>query len=198
MANKELAPILVYEDKLSIKRDLNYLDTRILPHCPAIQKAFESLELAEISNEYLNDMLFGSCTRIEIELEAKISLEIDNKFLREEALKRARASVLMLIKTVDKLLEKCVNKDVSILLHCLSISNNGNIVFSAESKEELKAAYREYICTEKGIARRKLHESAAKVLNQFRIEMGGNIDVIELFDISLEDDSVIPVPCIYE
>ncbi len=198
MANKELTPILIDEDKSSIKKDLHCLDTLILPHCPAIQKAFEGLEIAEISNEYLNDMLYGSCARIEREIAAKTSLGIGNEFSQEEVLRRARASVLMLRKAVDKLLEKCSNNGVSSLLRYLSISKNGNIVFSAKSKEEMKETYRRYVCTEKGIARRKSHENAVKAINQFRKEMGGTIDVIELFDISIDDDSVIPVPVIYE
>jgi len=192
----ELKPIIVYEDRVNIKKELKYLDAVILPHCPEIQRKFESLCLGEISNNYLNDILYNSCTEIEKELIVKIKSEIDDQHLLDVALNRGGVAVQKLRKSASILLDECNNKGIQSLLCYLSISENGNIVFSAQSKEELKESYRQYVQTPIGISRRQLHERAVKALNEFKKSMG-NVDVLEYFDIDV-NDNIMPVPVIYE
>jgi len=175
---KELKPMIVYEDKINIKKELKCLDTIVLPYCTKIQREFEKLGIGEISDNYLTDIFYNSCSGIEAEVN-KDSIPI----------KRLR-------NTVDLLLDKCNITGVQHLLRYLSISQNGNIVFSEISKEELKDCYRQYVRTETGITRRQLHEKAVKALNEFKKAMD-NTDVIELFDID-EQDNIMPVPVRYE
>ena len=191
-----IKPILIFEDKIQINRDLHDLDKRILPYCPAIQKAFERLGIGEISDNYLHDILNKSCSEIERELINKTKDEVQHQFTQPDAVNRAIVAVNKLRKAADILREKCQHGGAQSLLHYLSISENKNIVFSAQAKEELKESYRQYVSTETGIKKRKLHEEAVKALQKFKNEINSN-DVLEFFDFD-ENDDVMPVPVTYE
>jgi len=191
-----IKPILIFEDKIQINRDLHDLDKRILPYCPAIQKAFERLGIGEISDNYLHDILNKSCSEIERELINKTKEEVQHQFTQPDAVNRAIVAVNKLRKAADILREKCQHGGAQSLLHYLSISENKNIVFSAQAKEELKESYRQYVSTETGIKKRKLHEEAVKALQKFKNEINSN-DVLEFFDFD-ENDDVMPVPVTYE
>lgn len=191
-----IKPILIFEDKIQINRDLHDLDKRILPYCPAIQKAFERLGIGEISDNYLHDILNKSCSEIERELINKTKEEVQHQFTQPDAVNRAIVAVQKLRKAADILMEKCQYGGAQSLLHYLSISENGNIVFSAQSKEELKESYSQYVSTENGIKKRLLHEKAVKALQEFKNAINSN-DVLEFFDFD-ENDDVMPVPVTYE
>jgi len=191
-----IKPILIFEDKIQINRDLHDLDKRILPYCPAIQKAFERLGIGEISDNYLHDILNKSCSEIERELINKTKEEVQHQFTQPDAVNRAIVAVQKLRKAADILMEKCQYGGAQSLLHYLSISENGNIVFSAQSKEELKESYSQYVSTENGIKKRLLHEKAVKALQEFKNAINSN-DVLEFFDFD-ENDNVMPVPVTYE
>ena len=191
-----IKPILIFEDKIQINRDLHDLDKRILPYCPAIQKAFERLGIGEISDNYLHDILNNSCREIERELINKTKEEVQHQFTQPDAVNRAIVAVQKLRKAADILMEKCQYGGAQSLLHYLSISENGNIVFSAQSKEELKESYSQYVSTENGIKKRLLHEKAVKALQEFKNAINSN-DVLEFFDFD-ENDDVMPVPVTYE
>ena len=191
-----IKPILIFEDKIQINRDLHDLDKRILPYCPAIQKAFERLGIGEISDNYLHDILNKSCREIERELINKTKEEVQHQFTQPDAVNRAIVAVQKLRKAADILMEKCQYGGAQSLLHYLSISENGNIVFSAQSKEELKESYSQYVSTENGIKKRLLHEKAVKALQEFKNAINSN-DVLEFFDFD-ENDDVMPVPVTYE
>ena len=191
-----IKPILIFEDKIQINRDLHDLDKRILPYCPAIQKAFERLGIGEISDNYLHDILNKSCSEIERELINKTKDEVQHQFTQPDAVNRAIVAVQKLRKAADILMEKCQYGGAQSLLHYLSISENGNIVFSAQSKEELKESYSQYVSTENGIKKRLLHEKAVKALQEFKNAINSN-DVLEFFDFD-ENDNVMPVPVTYE
>jgi len=189
-------PILIFEDKIQINRDLHDLDKRILPYCPAIQKAFERLGIGEISDNYLHDILNKSCSEIERELINKTKDEVQHQFTQPDAVNRAIVAVQKLRKAANILMEKCQYGGAQSLLHYLSISENGNIVFSAQSKKELKESYSQYVSTENGIKKRLLHEKAVKALQEFKNAINSN-DVLEFFDFD-ENDDVMPVPVTYE
>ena len=194
---KELKPILIFEDVIQIKTDLHYLDKRILPNVPPIQRAFESLNLAEISDKYLHDILYNSSKEIEREMIIKTKSEVTHQLQQTDAVNKAVAAVDKLRKLATDLREKyCKHNAVETLLIYLSVSENGNIVFSSKAKEELKETYRHYAGTATGIAKRKLHEEAVTALNKFKKAMH-NEDVLEYFDIDA-NDLIMPVPIKYE
>lgn len=198
---ENLKKILIKENHISISADLSFIDKNILPHCPAIQKAFENLELAYLSDIYLNDILFNSSSKIESELTDQI-FNGKQELLADTTVDSALMAIAKLRQNAEILINKCSSHNRQDLLNYLSISENKNIVFSADSKEKLKESYRTYLISEKGIRRRKLHEDAAKSLNLFKKSFGGelssNVDVLEMFDYDINNDDIFPVICDYE
>lgn len=194
----KLKPIMIFEDEMDIMRDLKRLDTQILPFSSSVQHAFENLKIGDLSNEYLNDILFNSSKKITIEFITKVRSAIESEYLVDEAVSKASAAVEKLKNATNTLLNKCEAFSCMELLHYLSISENSNIIFSAESKEELKESHRQYVSSKEGIAKRLLHEKAVKALTDFKTAMGdSNLDVLEMFDYS-GDDNIFPVPMLYE
>ena len=197
---KVLERILIHEDQAEIMKNLNYLDLYILPQCSAIKKAFDSLNLAEISDNYLYDILFNNSRKIEEDLLTKVSSEVPNQYLQDEALKKAIVTVEKLKKAADLLIKECRIYSCQELLNYLSVSENQNIIFTAKAKEDLKEASRIYVTTKLGIQRRLLHQEAAKALQEFKDSMGTNsinLDPLEMFDLD-EENNIILVPVIYE
>lgn len=197
-ANKVVEKILIQEDLHEFMKNLNRLDEIVLPLCPGILKAFQSLNIAEISDDYLHDILYNSSRKIEDELLIKVSSEVPNQYLQDEALKKAIVAVEKLKKAADLLIGKCGLYNCNELLSYLSISANRNIVFTAKSKEELKETSRIYVTSKLGIKRRLLHEAAAKALNEFKDAMGdSNLDPLQMYDLDM-DNNLILVPVLYE
>lgn len=175
MNYKDLNPIAIGEDTNKIMESLSHIDISMLPYCAEIQRAFEDLKVLELNDEYLSDMLEGNC-------EKTIRDFINYHF------KKLRSAIGILE-------ESCKKTGCRDLLKYLSISKNGNITFTEESKERLKDAHRKLISTPEGIRRYNLHLKAAEAINALMDEFGGRFDAIDLldtFDVNTEN-RVFPV-----
>lgn len=205
MKNNEIkpgvTPILIREDNLEYKTDLHKLEYWILKnHSSKIEKAFESLDIGPLTDEYLQDILFGNLSKTKEALTDQIQKEVTSRFLQGEANTKVQTLMGKLSDANEALNETVQRVGIWDLLEYLSVNERGKIRISEESKADLLETHRAYVNTPDGISRYKLHLKAVKAINEFKKAMSGhlgNADIFDCFDIG-EDDNIIVVPFEYE
>jgi len=193
--------ILIREDILEYKTDLHKIDYWILKsHAPKIEKAFALLNIGLLTDEFLNDILFGNLSKTKETLTDQVQKEVSSRFLQSEANKNVQSLISKLSEAIEALNETAQRVGIWDLLEYLSVDENGKIRVSKDAKEELLESHRVYANTPEGIHRYKLHLRAVKAMNEFKKAMGpqlGIADIFDCFDIG-EDDNVKVVPFDYE
>lgn len=196
-----VTPILIREDNLEYRTDIHKLEYWVLKnHASKIEKAFESLDIGPLTDEYLQDILFGNLSKTREVLTNQIEKEVTSRFLQGEVNTKVQALISKLSDAYEALNETVQRVGIWHLLEYLSVNERGKIRISEESKAELLETHRTYVNTPDGINRYKLHLKAVKAINEFKKAMDGhlgNADIFDCFDIG-EDDNVIVVPFEYE
>lgn len=193
--------ILIREDILEYKTDLHKINYWILKsHAPKIEKAFDLLNIGLLTDEFLNDILFGNLYKTKETLADQVQEEVTSRFLQSEANKNVQSLITKLSEAIEALNETVQRVGIWGLLEYLSVDENGKIRVSKDAKEELLESHRVYVNTPEGIHRYKLHLRAIKAMNEFKKAMDpclGIADIFDCFDIG-EDDNVKIVPFDYE
>lgn len=205
MKNNEIkpgvTPILIREDNLEYRTDIHKLEYWVLKnHASKIEKTFDGLNIGPLTDEYLQDILFGNLSKTKEVLTDQIQKEVTSRFLQGEVNTKEQALISKLSDAYEALNETVQRVGIWHLLEYLSVNERGKIRISEESKAELLEAHRTYVSTPDGISRYKLHLKAVKTINEFKKAMDGhlgNADIFDCFDIG-EDDNVIVVPFEYE
>ena len=205
MKNDEIksgvTPILIREDNLEYRTDLHKLEYWVLKnHASKIEKAFESLDMGLLTDEYLQDILLGNLSKTKEVLTDQIQKEVTSRFLQGDANVKVQTLISKLSDAYEALNETVQRVGIWSLLEYLSVNERGKIRISEESKSELLETHRVYVSTPDGINRYKLHLKAVKAMNEFKKAMSGhlgNADIFDCFDIG-EDENVMVVPLEYE
>lgn len=180
MEEKKFNPVLIKFDQMEFERHLQLINTRLIPKLNEIKTEFLKLGLGQLTNEYLEDILFGRMQLIFIKLNGKSH---ENRYS------------LFRISNLLNELEEPGNMEISIVIGFPSVDDSGNIVFTDEAIQELREFHSTFVCTEKGIELLELHRKAAEALNEFYQKAIPNIQSNEfsrLFDLDTAGN-VIPI-----
>lgn len=153
MGEKEFKPVLIRFDRMEFERHIHLINFRLIPKLNEIKSEFLKLDIGQLTNEYLNDILFD-----------------EMQLIRSQLTDRKRYENKNVLSRIEKLLNEFTepgNMEISIVIGYPSIDDSGNIVFNDEAIQELREFHSEYVITEKGIELLELHSKAATALNEF-------------------------------
>lgn len=186
MDSKEFKPVLLWVDEVEFERHLHLIKFRLIPVLNQIKTEFLKLGLGQLTDQYLDDILFNRMQEIRNRLTGSQQNEIKNGLSRIEKL----------------LLEfsEPGNMEIPLVIGYPSVSESGEIVFTDEAIAELKEFHSTYVVTSKGIELLELHRKAAEAVNQFYQKAKPNIHFNEIegiFD-QEKDGDIVPVYLNYD
>lgn len=181
MEEKQFKPALIKFDRMEFERHIHLINLRLIPKLNEIKAEFLKLNIGQLTNEFLNDIVFE-----------------EMKLTRSRLTDKQRYENRNVLSRINKLLTEFTepgNMEISIIIGYPSVDDSGNIVFTDEAIQELKEFHSTFVCTAKGIELMELHRKAAEALNEFYLKAKPNIGSNEfsaLFDLDTAGN-VIPV-----
>ncbi len=181
MQSTEIENILIYVDEAEFDRHLHLIRGSLIPVLNRIKEQFEMLNLGNITNEYLNDILFNECRLIK---------------------KQVTANKLNGLLLACEELEHPGNFEFELIKDFPSVDDEGNIILSPEAIEGIREMNSIYAMTNEGQELMKAHREAAEALNTFFRLVKQNINptpesISELFSVDRRGN-IEPVPREYD
>jgi len=192
-SKKEITPVLIYVDEIEFNRHLHMIRNRLIPVLNKVKSEFLKLGLGQLTNEYLEDILFGDFKLIKEKLTAQINSETPSRFLTGEAVSTANKLMERLSTALEEITSPGIwNAEFPVLKEFPSVDDAGNIVLTDGAIEDLRELHSTYCITERGLEMMEAHKRAASALNDL-YQMGkANIDNLgELFYVT-GDGIVVP------